>query len=139
MSTPSTPFHQRIEKPWGWEILLTPRELSHAGKLLFVHAGKRLSLQYHDVKEETICLLEGEAFIWLDDEAGELQKLPMERHKGYVVRTLRRHRLEAATDALFMEASDPEKGNTFRLEDDYARGTETEHDRANARRTNTTL
>lgn len=128
-----TPFQQRVTKPWGWEAIIAPPGLAYAGKILFVAAGKRLSLQYHDVKEETICLLEGEAVIWLDDVAGVLRKVPMERHKGYTVRVLQRHRIEAVTDALLMEASDPEKGNTFRIEDDYARGMETEMDRTNGR------
>jgi mannose-6-phosphate isomerase-like protein (cupin superfamily) len=128
-----TPFQQRVTKPWGWEVITTPPRLGYAGKILFVTAGKRLSLQYHDVKEETICLLEGEAVIWLDDADGKLRKIPMERHKGYTVRVLQRHRIEAVTDALLVEASDPEKGSTFRIEDDYARGVETEQDRANER------
>lgn len=129
MDDRTTPFQQRVTKPWGWEIITTPPGLGHAGKIIFVTAGKRLSLQYHDVKEETICLLEGEAVIWLGEEHGELRKIPMERQKGYTIRVLQRHRIEAVTDALLFEASDPERGDTFRIEDDYARGTETEQDR----------
>jgi mannose-6-phosphate isomerase len=133
MQEGSAPFQQRVTKPWGWEVIYTPPDLARTGKILFVQAGKRLSLQYHDEKEETICLLQGEAFLWLDDEAGVLRRIAMEPHKGYTVRIGKKHRLEAATDALLIEVSDPERGNTFRIEDDYARATETETDRMNER------
>jgi mannose-6-phosphate isomerase-like protein (cupin superfamily) len=129
------PFQQRVTKPWGWEVIYTPPDLPRTGKILSVEAGKRLSLQYHDEKEETICLLEGEAAIWLSDTGGVLRRVPMERHKGYTVRRMQRHRIEAVTDALLIEVSDPERGNTFRVEDDYARGTETEEHRRNERST----
>jgi hypothetical protein len=48
------PHQVKVEKPWGREIIWTPPELSRAGKLLSVRAGCRLSLQYHEVKEETL-------------------------------------------------------------------------------------
>ena len=121
-----TPAYRRIEKPWGFEVIFTSEGERHTGKLLFLLAGKRLSLQYHDAKEEIICLQSGRAVIWLEDEAGEVRHLPMEPLKGYAVRLNQKHRLEALDDSWFVEVSDPEKGNTVRLIDDYARPTETE-------------
>src|SRR3712207_7444774 len=44
------PGAQRIAKPWGYEILLTPEGAPYAAKLIHVEAGKRLSLQIHDTK-----------------------------------------------------------------------------------------
>ena len=44
------PLARRIDKPWGYEILLTPEDAPYAAKLIHVYAGKRLSLQVHDTK-----------------------------------------------------------------------------------------
>ncbi len=121
-----TPFHKKIEKPWGYEVIFTPDHAPRLGKILFVKAGHRLSLQYHDAKEETLCLLSGNAIIWLENEAGDVLKMPMEPHKGYAMSLMQKHRVEAVEDSFVIESSDHEKGNTFRLEDDYSRGTETE-------------
>jgi len=120
------PFSEKVEKPWGYEIIFTPKDLARTGKLLFVKAGKRLSLQYHDQKEETLCLFSGKALIWLEDSSGQIQKIPMELHKGYTVKPPQKHRIEAMEDSYVVEVSLPEIGTTFRLEDDYARKDETE-------------
>ena len=52
----------------------------------------------------------------------------MEPGRGYHVAVGQRHRLCAApdADATVFEASLPETGTTYRLEDDYARPNETE-------------
>lgn len=50
--------------------------------------------------------------------------------KGYHVRIGQKHRIEAKEDSVIVEVSDPEKGNMFRREDDFARDTETEDIRA---------
>lgn len=130
MSFSTKPFQKKIEKPWGHEVIFTPPQDGRLGKILFVTAGRRLSLQYHDAKEETLCLMSGKALIWLENEAGEIEKMPMELHKGYAVALMQKHRIEAVEDSFVIESSGEEKGNTFRLEDDYARGTETEAVRA---------
>src|SRR6267143_404239 len=53
------PWARRIEKPWGYEILLSPPDAPYTSKLIHVRAGKRLSLQLHDVKVETQTLIAG--------------------------------------------------------------------------------
>jgi mannose-6-phosphate isomerase-like protein (cupin superfamily) len=126
----TVPFHKRIEKPWGHEVLYTHPRAERVGKILFVRAGRRLSLQYHDEKLETLCLLQGKAMIWLENEKGEIVRTPMEAHKGYAVALMQKHRIEAVEDSVVIEVSDAERGNTFRLEDDYARGTETDEIRS---------
>jgi mannose-6-phosphate isomerase-like protein (cupin superfamily) len=129
----TTPAATRVEKPWGYEIIWTHPAGAHTGKILFVRAGKRLSLQYHDAKEETLCLLDGEAIFHLEDAGGEVRPIRMVPRQGYAVAVGQKHRIEAVTDSTLVEVSDPEKGNTFRIEDDYARGIETESDRARER------
>jgi mannose-6-phosphate isomerase len=130
------PGAQRIIKPWGYEILLSPPDAPYTSKLIHVEAGKRLSLQVHDKKVETQTLIEGKGFLVLEDERGALHDVWMEPNVGYHVAVGQRHRLCAAPDqdATIFEASTPEIGTTYRLEDDYARPHETEEVRADDRK-----
>jgi mannose-6-phosphate isomerase len=122
------PHARRIEKPWGYEVLLTPPDLPYAFKLIHVQAGKRLSLQVHDVKVETQTLVAGRGVLVLEGPDGELHDVEMQPGVGYHVAVGQRHRLCAAVDedATVIEASSPEAGTTLRLDDDYARPHETE-------------
>ena len=121
-----SPFSETVKKPWGYELIFTPPNLARTGKLLHVLAGKRLSLQYHDQKEETLCLISGKALLWLEDSSGEIQKIPMELNQGYTVLPPQKHRIESVEDCVIAEVSMPETGTTFRLDDDYKRADETE-------------
>ena len=130
----TVPYQARVEKPWGFEIHFTPKDFPHTGKILFVHAGKKPSFQYHDEKEEVICLYSGKALIWLENNKGEIKKIPMELQKGYLVQKFQKHRVEAIEDSFFLESSSPETGTTVRLEDDYKRPDETEEIRTQTNR-----
>lgn len=102
-----------VEKPWGDEVIWAEGS-GYTAKLLRVKAGRRLSLQYHQVKHETLLLLEGEATI-----LGLTMKPlhPVEIAPGVI------HRIEAITDCVIVEASTPEgpPDDTVRLEDDFGR------------------
>jgi mannose-6-phosphate isomerase len=122
------PTAQRIDKPWGYEILLSPPDAPYAAKLIHVHAGKRLSLQLHDTKVETQTLVAGRGLLILEGPDGQLHEIEMQPYVGYHVSVGQRHRVCAPpdSDAIIFEASTPELGTTVRLEDDYARPDETE-------------
>jgi mannose-6-phosphate isomerase len=126
------PLQRRIDKPWGYEILLSPPEAPYASKLIHVTAGKRLSLQLHDTKVETQTLVAGKGVLVLEGSDGQLHDIEMEPGVGYHVAVGQRHRLCAAPDqdVTVFESSSPELGTTLRLEDDYARPDETEQLRA---------
>ena len=49
---------KRVEKPWGYEICWAKTE-RYVGKILHINAGHALSLQYHNIKDETIYLYSG--------------------------------------------------------------------------------
>ncbi len=125
------PRSRRIDKPWGYEILLSPEDVPYTAKLIHVKAGKRLSLQLHDTKVETQTLVAGKGVLVLEGADGQLHDIEMEPGLGYHVAVGQRHRLCAApdADATVFEASTPEAGTTLRLEDDYARPHETEEQR----------
>jgi mannose-6-phosphate isomerase-like protein (cupin superfamily) len=122
------PHARRIDKPWGYEILLSPQDVPYTAKLIHVNAGKRLSLQMHDTKVETQTLVAGRGVLVLEGADGQLHDVEMRPGVGYHVAVGQRHRLCAApdSDATVFEASTPEVGTTLRLEDDYARPHETE-------------
>ena len=126
------PRATRIDKPWGYEILLSPPNAPYASKLIHVKAGKRLSLQLHDTKVETQTLVAGKGILVLEGQDGQLHDVPMEPGVGYHVAVGQRHRLCASPteDVTVFESSSPELGTTLRLEDDYARPDETEQLRA---------
>jgi mannose-6-phosphate isomerase-like protein (cupin superfamily) len=127
------PFVLSVQKPWGYELIFTPPGKGYSGKILHVNAGKRLSLQYHDKKEETIMLLRGRGILLCDNARGELEEIEMEPGKGYSNVPGQRHRLIAIEDCDFLEASLAETGTTYRLEDDSGRAHETEAMRAQER------
>jgi mannose-6-phosphate isomerase len=111
---------RRVEKPWGYELLLACTE-RYAGKILCIRAGQRLSLQHHAAKDETLYLLEGEIELELQAAARPLQPRRMAPDRSYRIRAGRRHRLKALTDARVLEVSTPELDDVVRWEDDYGR------------------
>ncbi len=120
------PYVKRVEKPWGYEIHWVPEGLSYMGKILHIDAGRRLSMQVHDQKQETYWLLNGECNLILENEKGELETVKLEKGQGYTTQVGQRHRHQAVTDCDIVEASTAELGTTWRLEDDYSRPNETE-------------
>ncbi len=127
------PYARRVEKPWGWELHWTPDNLPYMGKIIHVNAGCRLSLQVHDQKLESCTLLNGQAKLIWENEQGELAETELQPGQGYTCVVGQRHRLVGITDCDVLEVSTPEKGTTWRLEDDYARPDETEEQRAQDR------
>jgi len=120
------PFVKKNTKPWGYEIIFTKTELPYCGKILHIDAGKRISLQYHDLKQETQMLVNGQCKLIIDDHNQQLVEIEMEAYQGYNILPGQKHRLQAITDCDVFEVSTPEIGTTYRIEDDYQRPDETE-------------
>ena len=129
----TNPYVRKINKPWGYEIHWVPEGMPYMGKLLHIDGGKRLSLQVHDQKQESYWLINGECNLIMDNEKGELSTIQMVKGKGYTTRVGQRHRHQAVTDCDIIEVSMPESGNTWRLEDDFARPDETPEQRVKER------
>jgi len=111
---------QKTEKPWGFELLFahTPK---YAGKIIFVRKGHRLSLQYHEKKDETIYIYEGEAIIEIEGSDGQITSATFQPGQCIRIPSLTKHRLEAIEDTTLFEVSTPELEDVRRLEDDYGR------------------
>lgn len=110
---------RRVDKPWGFEIIWA-ETARYVGKVLHIHAGHRLSRQYHKIKEETLMVQEGE----MDLEIGPADAAQTRRmKKGDVFHVLPGtiHRMIAVTDVDVLEVSTPELDDVVRLEDVYGR------------------
>jgi mannose-6-phosphate isomerase-like protein (cupin superfamily) len=125
----NVPHVRRIEKPWGFELHWTPDGLPYTGKILHINAGARLSLQLHDQKRESWLLLHGRAQVVWQNERGELVETELKPGVGYTCALGQIHRLVGITDCEVVEASTPEVGTTWRLEDDFRRPHETPEQR----------
>ena len=127
------PYAKRVEKPWGWELHWTAADLPYMGKVIHIRANARLSLQVHDEKRESWLVISGRAKVVWEDSAGELVELELQPGEGYTCALGQKHRLIGITDCDIVEVSTPERGTTWRLEDDYARPHETTEQRAKER------
>lgn len=128
------PFIKKVDKPWGYELIFTSQELPYTGKLMHIKAGKRLSLQVHDKKQETQILISGKCNSIIENVNREMEIIDMVPMQGYTMMIGQKHRLQSVEDCDVFEVSTPEIGNTYRLEDDYARPTETEEMRKDPNR-----
>jgi mannose-6-phosphate isomerase-like protein (cupin superfamily) len=126
-------YVKKVEKPWGYELHWVPEGMPYMGKVLHIEAGKRLSLQAHDTKQESYWLVNGECNLVIENTKGELETIKLEKGKGYTTMIGQRHRHQAVTDCDVLEVSTPEMGLTWRLEDDYARPDEDEQQRKKER------
>lgn len=111
---------RKVEKPWGWELVWAEAE-EYVGKLLFVRAGESLSLQYHEVKDESWLVQEGRATLELGDVGGELEAIEIGPGDAFRYRPGTVHRVTAIEDTLVVEVSTPHLGDVVRVEDRYGR------------------
>lgn len=111
---------QRIEKPWGYELWWAVTD-KYVGKILHVNAGHRLSLQYHNIKDETIFLQSGEMDLELQNDAGEMETIRMRPGDAQHIKTGRIHRMVAVQDCDIFEVSTPYLDDVVRVEDVYGR------------------
>lgn len=119
MTTPA-PLPRRVSKPWGHELIWALTD-HYVGKVLVIEAGKRLSLQYHERKDEWIHVLEGRLRLLLEDGSGVDRSRELRAGDGAHVPPGRRHRFEAIERCQLIEVSTPELDDVVRLADDFGR------------------
>ncbi len=111
---------RRVEKPWGHEEIWAETD-RYVGKILFIKAGERLSLQHHREKDETIRVLTGTMVLELEDESGKLEVIPLKPEMSARIKPGYKHRMTAETNVELLEVSTPELDDVVRHEDDYGR------------------
>ena len=118
-------------KPWGKEELWASTE-AYAGKVITIESGKRLSLQYHETKEETVLVLRGTLLVWTSED--HEQELPERYEEGeaYHVVPGDVHRFGAPAvqcdksnskfeGCILLEVSTNHLNDVVRISDDYKR------------------
>lgn len=114
-----------VPKPWGREEIFAENE-RYAGKLLYISAGQSLSLQYHERKDETLYVLEGEVILLVGDAEDRMEEKRLGPGQSYRIRPFVRHRMRAEQPCVLVEVSSPELDDVVRLEDLYGREGTTE-------------
>jgi len=109
-----------VDKPWGHEEIFAETD-TYVGKILFIRAGEALSLQFHERKEETLRVLDGEVEVELGEDISALETSYLQPGAVFHVAPRELHRMVATTDCHLLEVSTNELDDVVRLEDRYGR------------------
>ncbi len=123
-----------VPKPWGHETIWANTDL-YVGKILHIKSGQSLSVQYHNLKDETIHLLSGTMIYRVGTADGrrrtadgtadggrqELQAIELKEGESFRNEPGLIHQMEAVTDCVLLEASTPHLDDVVRLTDRYGR------------------
>lgn len=118
MDSSKLPYRHRIEKPWGHEIIWAHVPQKYVGKILYINAGKRLSLQYHNHKHETMYVISGPILVTISHITkmyyqGDIIDIPPE--------TIHRITAPISNDCVILEVSTDDLEDIVRLSDDFNR------------------
>src|SRR5438270_13354318 len=108
------PYVKRVEKPWGYELHWVREDAPYMGKIIYINAGARLSLQLHDEKQESWLVMNGQAAVIWENEQGELIQTELQPGVGYSTHLCQRHRLVGIPDCVVVEVLTRELGTTWR-------------------------
>jgi len=109
----------RVPKPWGYELIFAQTD-RYVGKILHINEGESLSLQYHEMKEETLYVVEGELKLTIEHD-GDRREVRLRGGEAFHIPPRLIHRMEAIVDTDVAEVSTPELQDVVRLEDRYGR------------------
>ena len=109
-----------IEKPWGNEEIFA-ETADYVGKILFIRAGEALSLQYHEIKDETLRVLEGQLELVSGKDVEHLESQVLDSGTVFHIPPGTLHRMVATTDCRLLEVSTNHLDDVVRLEDRYGR------------------
>ena len=133
---------RKILKPWGWERWIAHGPgFAYVLKELHIKKGCRLSLQFHQFKQETSVVQKGRGILYYSSQAInpskfiKLKYTPQEIKKilqGIKKKVIKPgsvfhthpcfiHRVEATEDLWIIESSTPHLDDIFRIQDDFGR------------------
>ena len=111
---------KKINKPWGYEILIEKNK-KYMLKKLFMKKNHRCSLQFHKKKIEAIFVLSGRLKILTGKNLKKLKSKIFKPQQTITILPKTIHRMQALTDTTYLESSSPEFYDVVRLSDDYHR------------------
>jgi len=115
-----------IEKPWGMEEILEKNE-KYMLKRLTMKKGYRCSIQYHNIKKETIYVLSGSLMVELNESIdggyiSTMKKIMLGPGEFLTIEPKMVHRMSAVNeDCVYLESSTPDEEDVVRIKDDYGR------------------
>jgi len=112
-----------VQKPWGCEVIWAETP-DYVGKLLYINEGHKLSLQYHEQKEETILVISGTLEVMISGHGRRgISNLKLSEGETYHVtpNTIHRFAATCGTNVVLAEVSTNHLDDVVRLEDDYDR------------------
>jgi quercetin dioxygenase-like cupin family protein len=110
----------RVDKPWGYELWWALTD-AYAGKILHVQRGHRLSLQFHEQKDESAYLLSGRLLLTKGPSEDDLTTVELRAGDTWRNVPGEVHTIEAIEDCDVLEVSTPEVDDVVRLSDSYGR------------------
>jgi len=120
----------KVDKPWGHELWINGQHPRYALKEIYLKAGSKTSLQYHNLKQETNVLFDGRTKLHFkkndavkndDVDSSDLSQVELGPISSIDVVPGILHRLEAITDILLYETSTPHLDDVVRVTDDSKR------------------
>jgi len=110
----------RVNKPWGYEDIFAKTE-KYVGKLIFIKEGARLSRQHHEVKDETIFVLQGNLMVEFGMKNDIVREIVPSGHAVRIPPKTVHRFIALKGDTMLLEVSTPELDDVVRHEDDYGR------------------
>lgn len=120
MTIPDSFLFTKIEKPWGYEELVECNE-KYVVKKLFMKKGNSCSIQYHELKKETIIVLSGLLKIGIGASLETMEEKEYRFGDTLTIDPYTVHRMTAVEDSLYTETSTNELWDVIRLQDNYGR------------------
>jgi len=112
-----------VDKPWGKEEWLEVND-NYTVKRISVLQGHQCSLQYHEIKKETMFVLEGILNLYIEYPWDKGRHTIHKLHPGqyFTINPGVIHRsIGVEGDVVFLESSTSELDDVIRIEDDYKR------------------
>ena len=110
----------KIIKPWGSEELLECND-KYVVKRLFMKKDHSCSLQYHELKKESIYVISGLLKILIGDDINNLEEKIYKPNDYITINPYTIHRMIGVEDSIYIETSTNELWDVIRLQDDYGR------------------
>ena len=102
---------KKVPKVWGEEIWMANTDL-YCGKKLILKKGKKCSLHYHKIKDETFYIDEGKVLMQINDETKIM--VPGE---AILIKPHTKHRFTGLKDSIIIEISTHhEDSDSYRIE-----------------------
>lgn len=108
---------RKIDKPWGYEFVWAETK-KYVGKTFHINDGFCLSLQHHNIKNETNTMQSG--ILTLEIGCDQSQKIfTLSPGETYHISPSTIHRMSALNGVDVIEVSTPKLNDVVRLKDNY--------------------